>query len=716
MDKQLSLFCTVPKNMTDLISEEVRSLGGTDIKETISGVSLLGTLETAYRICLWSRTANRVLLKLKSFPIQSNEELYRQVGSINWPEHFSSDESFMVDSAVSNAGNIHSRYASLVVKDAIADYFRGRTGKRPSVDTHSPNIRINLYIKRNEVTISIDLSGDSLHRRGYRAEGGPAPLKENVAAAVLLRAHWPEIASSGGSFLDPMCGSGTLPIEAALIAADIAPGMFRKGYGFLKWKGHSSELFEKLSKEAQERREVGLTTIPQIIGYDKSRPAVAAANINIERAGLTGIVHVERRDIKRAAPPVNRNSSAGLTVVNPPYGKRLGQHNELHSLYKSLGTLLKDKFPGWKVALLTANPELAKSTGIKADHINTLYNGPIECKLFHFSMYSNEERAGYTAAGPKPLSPGAQMFANRLRKNLKRLRRWVNDEGISCYRVYDADMPEYAVAIDFYESQWVNVQEYAPPPTVDRAKAERHLREIMKVLPGVMEVRRDNIFLKTRLKQKGHNQYDRLGMQNTFYRVHEGGFVFLVNFTDYLDTGIFLDQRTIRELIGNHSKGKRFLNLFSYTGTASIYAAKGGAKRTTSVDTSNTYLSWAEKNMKINDIYPGNHRMEKAECFSWLKKNRNTYGLIFLDPPTFSNSKNFRKTMEIQRDHTELIKLAADRLESDGMLIFSNNYRKFKMNYEALSGLDVNDITQETIPPDFMRNKHIHNCFIITKG
>ncbi len=714
MDKQLSLFCTVPKNMTDLLSEELRSLGGTDIKETISGASLSCTLETAYRICLWSRTANRVLLKLKSFKIQTKEELYRQVVSINWLEHFSPDESFKVDSAVSNSNITHSHYASLVVKDAVADYFREQTGRRPSVDTHSPNIRIALYLKRDEATVSIDLSGDSLHRRAYRAEGGPAPLKENVAAAVLLRAHWPEIASNGGSFLDPMCGSGTLLIEAALIAADIAPGIFRTSYGFLKWKGHSPELYENFLTEAEERKVAGLKNIPQVIGYDKSRQAVASAHTNIERAGLTGIVHVEKKDIDRADPPVNRRSSSGLIAVNPPYGERLGQLNELHSLYKSLGTLMKDKLPGWKAVVLTANPELAKSTGIKAEHVNTLYNGPIECKLFHFSIYSREERAEFTTAGPRPLSPGAQMFANRLRKNLKRLRRWIKDEDISCYRVYDADMPEYAVAIDFYENQWVNVQEYAPPGTVDKAKAERHLREIMKALPEVMDVHRDNIFLKTRLKQKGGDQYARLDMKSEFYRVHEGGFTFLANFTDYLDTGIFLDLRPVRRLIGDYAKGKNFLNLFSYTATASVYAAKGGAESTTSVDSSNTYLSWAEKNMKINGIHFGNHNIEKAECFTWLRKNRNKYGLIFLDPPTSSNSKNYRRTMDVQRDHTDLIKLAVDRLESDGVLIFSNNYRKFKLDYNALSGLNVNDITQETIPPDFERNKHIHKCFIIT--
>ncbi|MCK5674229.1 MAG: class I SAM-dependent methyltransferase, partial [Spirochaetales bacterium] len=311
----------------------------------------------------------------------------------------------------------------------------------------------------------------------------------------------------------------------------------------------------------------------------------------------------------------------------------------------------------------------------------------------------------------KPLTPGAEMFANRLKKNLKRINKWLKINNISCYRIYDADMPEYSAAIDFYEGKWVNVQEYAAPKEIEPEKTQKHMQELIDGLISTMDLHKKQVYVKTRRRQHGSNQYEIISRKGEKQEIHENGKKFLVNFSDYLDTGIFLDHRITREIIGNLAKNGDFLNRFAYTGTASVYAAVGGAVSTTSIDNSNTYTDWAKENMRINGFTGSNHRFIKDDCFHWLDTDKSKYNLIFLDPPTFSNSKGTERTLDIQKDHVELIKKCVNRLKPKGILIFSTNFRKFKLDTDSLIDLQINDISQETIPMDFERNKKTHYCW-----
>jgi 23S rRNA (guanine2445-N2)-methyltransferase / 23S rRNA (guanine2069-N7)-methyltransferase len=316
------------------------------------------------------------------------------------------------------------------------------------------------------------------------------------------------------------------------------------------------------------------------------------------------------------------------------------------------------------------------------------------------------------------LTPGAEMFANRLRKNLKQLGKWAAREDIACYRLYDADMPEYAVAIDLYRGaqRWAHVQEYQAPKDVDPAKAEARLKEALSAIPSVLEIAPEQLFFKVRRRQKGAAQYEKLAEEKRFHEVGEGGLRFLVNFTDYLDTGLFLDHRLTRALLRELARGRHFLNLFAYTGTATVYAAAGGAASTTTVDMSRTYLDWARKNLALNGYSDARHHYVQADCLEWLQqavREKMRYGLIFLDPPTFSNSARMDTTFDVQRDHVALLSAAAQLLTPDGVLIFSNNLRGFKMDHAALPGLHIEDITRSTIPEDFARNPRIHNCWKI---
>jgi 23S rRNA (guanine2445-N2)-methyltransferase / 23S rRNA (guanine2069-N7)-methyltransferase len=716
----LRFFATCPKNIESLLADELRSLGASTVKETRAGVSFEGTVETALGACLWSRLANRILLPLSSFQAPTPEALYEGVKEIVWEDHLIPDGTLAVDAVVSGSAITHSRYAALKTKDAVVDRFRDRTGTRPSVDTKKPDLQINVHIHKDEATISLDLSGDSLHRRGYRTEKGEAPLKENLAAAILVRAEWPRMAAEGKPFVDPMCGSGTLAIEAALMAADIAPGLLRSHFGFLGWKGFESRVWTQLQVDARYRKKEGLARLPSISGFDRDKRAVLSALANVKRAGLEGKVHFEKRSIDDLETGAKQKDVQGLVVMNPPYGERIGEVQNLRGLYHKLGERLRENFPGWNASVFTGNPELGKELEMRAHRTHTLYNGPIKCRLLHFKIdkewfYREAIEPPDEKTSPVVISSSdGQMFANRIRKNMKNVGRWAKKEDITCYRLYDADIPEYNLAVDIYD-QMVHIQEYRAPDSVDPARASDRLQEAIAAAGEVLDLPSEQVYLKVRQRQRGTSQYQKMGEGGKFHEVREEKLKFLVNLEDYLDTGLFLDHRLTRQMIGRMAKGKSFLNLFAYTGTASVYAASGGALSTTTVDMSSTYLNWARRNMALNSIEGRAHRFKRADCLTWIEQEKKRYDLIFLDPPTFSSSKSMDSTFDVQRDHVHLIRTTADRLTKDGTLIFSNNRRKFEMDAGSLKHLHIEDITAETIPKDFARNPRIHNCWIIKK-
>ena len=713
-------FATAPKHLGSLLAEELAGLGIPGAREARGGARFEGTLEDAYRACLWSRVANRILLPIAEFLAEGPEALYAGAATVPWEEHLGLDRTFAVGFDGTLPGIAHSQYGALKVKDAVADRFTRRLGRRPDVDPERPDLLIHCYALRGSVSLAIDLSGASLHRRGYREHGAAAPLKENLAAAILLRAGWPGLAAAGAALLDPMCGSGTLVIEGALIGADIAPGLLQGEtgghFGFHGWSGHDPAAWSRLLEEARDRRSAGLGRLGSLRGYDVHPAAIRAALANLARAGLAGRCHFERRELGECQP--GRPEDRGLVVANPPYGERMGSDSDLPALYARLGTVLRERFLGWRAAVFTGNPDLGKRMGLRAQRTHRLYNGPIECRLLHFQV----EPDHFVSNRPRPLDSeergeGARQLANRLAKNLKALRKWRNSQGISCYRLYDADLPEYAVAVDCYlgEHLWVVVQEYAAPPSVDPKRARRRLREALGVIADVLDVPEQRVFFRVRQQQKGANQYERVAETRHFHEVLEAGHRFLVNFEDYLDTGLFLDHRETRRLIGEEARGKRFLNLFAYTGTATVYAAQGGALTTTSVDLSRTYLDWAHRNLDLNGIRGRDHELIQADCLEWLRahQGRRRFDLIFLDPPTFSTSKRMAGTLDIQRDHLDLIRSTAALLAPDGLLIFSNNLRRFRMDLESLPELSIEDINASTIPRDFARNPRIHNCWRI---
>lgn len=717
--ESLRFFATAPRGVTDLLASELRDLGAISVADNRAGVEFEGSLETAYRACLWSRLANRILLPLAEFAAADPDALYEGCQAIDWSTHMSSTGTLAIDANVANSRITHNHYAALRIKDAIVDQFNAAVGHRPGVDTERPDLRINAYINRDVARIYVDLSGTSLHQRGYRLAAGEAPLKENLAAAILLRAGWPEISRQGGALVDPMCGSGTLVLEAAMMAGDVAPGLRRTHFGLTRWRKHDDAAWQRLIAEACEREAAGAKYIPTLLGFDSDRRVLERARENAERLEIHGISFIYQNlfDFRHDFP------DSGLVVTNPPYGKRLLQTGELPRLYSALGQVLRTEFQGWTAAVFSEDQKLGKSIGIRSHKQHTLYNGAITCKLLHFAIEAEnffDDTRLPRRLRAEELSSQSQDFSNRLQKNLKLRQRWAKLEGIECYRVYDADLPGYAAAIDCYGNrsqpgeQWVCIQEYEAPKKIDPDVVKRRTRELRTITQDILDLEESQLFYKSRARQRGENQYEKLTNESRFHVVTEGDCKLRVNFTDYVDTGLFLDHRPVRQLIESKAQGKTFLNLFAYTGAATVHAAIGGAVSSLSIDMSNTYLDWAKRNLQLNRLDESKHRLQRADCLQWLNQDRNeTWDLVFLDPPTFSNSKKMEGLLDIQRDHVQLIERSMKLLAKDGTLYFSTNLRSFKLDKRLATRFELTDISIQSIPEDFKRRANIHFCFEI---
>ena len=716
----LKFFASCAKGLEYLLADELIALGCARATATMAGVNVEGTLVDAQRAVLWSRLASRVLWPLVEFPCEDEHALYRNVAVLPWREHLDDTMTLAVDAHVSGDALTHARYAALRVKDAVVDTLRDATGARPSVDVDAPDLRLNLVVRKGRGILSIDLGGGPMHRRGWRRAQGEAPLKENLAAAMLMRGGWPQLYADGGALLDPMCGSGTLLIEGALMAADVAPGLLRHGTVLpSRWLGFDAQSWASLYDQAHERERAGRGALRDVFdGSDSDPHAIRTARENATAAALRDAIRFDVRDM--ASLPI-QSTPRGLVVCNPPYDARLAADA---TLYRTLGNSLKRAVPGWRASILCGDAELGHATGLRAQKKYQLFNGALECSLIVCDPVLPAQRE---STEPQLLSEGAQMLANRLRKNLRNLKTWRVREAADCFRAYDADLPEYAAAIDVYtqaddpDALWLHVQEYAAPSEIPEADVRRRLGEVLVAAREVFGLPRERIAIKTRSRGKGGSKYAQsgaggFGPRGEVFVVREGRARVRVNLFDYLDTGLFLDHRPLRRRIFQEARGKRFLNLFCYTGAMTVQAAVGGATSTTSVDLSATYLQWLSDNLRENTldghaIGGAAHRLVQADAVAWLQADRGTYDLIFCDPPTFSNSAR-ADDFDVQREHVELLRAAVARLSLGGVLYFSNNFRRFRLDAEAIAEFaDCEDISAQTIPLDFARNPRIHQAW-----
>ena len=767
-------YASCPTGFEDALADELRGMGLQQVRKLKGRVNFSGEAVEAERACLWSRLASRVFVVLERIDCATADELYAGACGIAWEDVLCEGASIAVAARGTNEALRNSHFAALRVKDAICDRLAEVVGARPMVDTEDPDARIALTIRGDRASLELDLSGDPLFKRLPREAArvkASHVLRPDYAALLLAEAGWPQTCvaaqeADGGRtvLVDACCSGGGVELEAASMLLDRAPGRSRERWGFESWAAHDVDAWGALVQEADERTDAATARAgaATIIATDADNGAVEFARRIVRKAGLARYVAFAPADavsLAQEASAIAGNSAVTPIIVADATEISLNRLPQLIAMLTGLRST--GELAAAPLAVLTRDEVLARSLGIEPVRSLAVKPGNEDARIFVFapaadaSGTDDDTAALSPAVAPqatlidlgdgKPASvliPESEQFARRLQKVARQRRKWAKREGITCYRVYDADLPDYSAAIDLYEGsastpgRWLVIAEYAAPRSVDPALAQTRLLDILTLAPRILGVDPENVYAKSRLRSRGGSQYGkRAGTADSaapaepesFLTRHlplieEGGLTFAVNFDDYLDTGIFLDHRITRDLVRERARDKRFFcNLFAYTGTATCYAADAGVEETVTVDLSNTYLDWAERNMRQNGFTGPEHHYVRADVMRWIsdmRQTRNRWDLIFCDPPTFSNSSKMgRRTWDVQRDHAELIIGMSRLLTREGEAIFSCNLRTFKPDIEkmARAGVVLTDITAQTIPEDFARNQRIHHCYIVRR-
>jgi 23S rRNA (guanine2445-N2)-methyltransferase / 23S rRNA (guanine2069-N7)-methyltransferase len=709
-----------PPGVETALAEELRHLTGATISDRPFGAS--GDLSPAlvYRILADSLIAGRVYLPVARGQAADADSLYALVSRVDWSAHLDVDARLAVSASGGTPALRHSGFVATRVKDAIADQFRDRLGRRPDVDTAQPALRIHCHLQaQGEAILSIELSEGSLHRRGYRVDGGEAPLRENLAAGLLWRARWPQVAGANAGLFDPMCGSGTFLIEAALAVRGMTPTMRRRRFGSPAWRGHDQAARTTILEAGprgwlDEPPALGAITL---YGQDRDPLQLAAAHANIEAAGLGEAVEIHHADSFTAPCPTALDGLAtGLLISNVPFGQRVESAGD-QADWTRLCSQWIHCLPHWYWGILRGG-ETDITWPLRFDKRLTVIHGGAEAEFLRgqFGEKSLRQPAGPHALATRLIVQGregersAEDFANRLKKNWKQ-RQSLLKQGDNALRLYDADLPDFKLAVDYYRTEngeaWLDIQEYQAPRQIDPQKARARLAAAVVAAVDTLGIDENRVVVRQRARQSGRQQYGRFGGEHIERVIRERDTRLLINLTDYLDVGLFIDHRLLRDRIAEQARGKRLLNLFCYTASASLRAALAGAASTTSVDLSNTYLDWAERNFALNGLQAnGAHRLIRADVLAWLERARagqERFDVIFLDPPSFSNSKSMNDTLDIQRDHAQLIGDCMDLLAPNGVLLFSSNRKGFTLNPVIGNRFHSNDLSRKTLPKDFGR-------------
>ncbi len=707
----MDFISTCAAGLEDLVSAEI---GGWNGRVDGSGRGFVrwgGSLEAGYRCCLWSRFSSRLILLLAEFEISDTDDLYEASKAVVWEDHLSESNSFAVDCVLAGRpeqaviGN--SMFGGLRVKDGLVDRLRDMSGRRPSVQTRRPDVQVYLQADGAKVLLGLDLSGESLHRRGYRVEAGPAPLKENLAAAIVALSGW----DGSTALLDPMCGSGTLLIEAALQHGDSAPGLGRTYFGLFGWHGHRPQLWESLVAEALDREEASQQNMwPRLVGYDGDRSAVAAARKNIRRAGLEDRVVVEHREIQRLQ---NDGRQTGHIICNPPYGERLTDKQMVRHLYRFMGERFRQEFADWKITLFTAAPDYADQFRLDCDATRKMHNGPLSCRLLSGYPIPETTEADSGRGGQTISVTGGDgsELANRLKKNLRKLQPWVSSHALDCFRLYDRDLPQFNVTVDVVGTCFY-INEFAPSSGADPKLVDSRFSQVIRTVRDLFQVGRDRVII--RRGRSGQAVADKAPVKQRAYEIKEGSAVFLAHLPGTPDTGFNLDQRFVRELIKERAGQGAFLSLFDTSGAATVCACLGGAGKTVTAGLSGGSRSFVTSNLSRNGMALENHQLVEEPVMAWLAQNRERFSLIYINLRRKTYGRGTSWSFDTLADHPALVKRALNCLADGGSLIVSTMVPSFRLDPSVEELCGINEISRSVFPDDLPKTARNFRCYLMT--
>ena len=774
-EHKLTLVAACAFGLEALVKRELIALGYTPRVSQPGRVSFEGDWEAVCRSNLWLRTADRVLVEVQRFPAPDFEALFETIKAFDYSQFIPANAKFPVVgktrlSKLTSLPAIQRSTKKALVESLL--HFHKTTTLEESGELY----KVEVALLNDEATITIDTTGDSLHKRGYRKLMGPAPIKQTLAAAMVDLTVWkPERA-----FVDPFCGTGTIPIEAAMMGMKIAPGINRD-FSASGWHQISFDIWKQARDEARDSIDRDIKM--DILAADTDEESLSMARYHARLAGVELQIRFEQQPFES----LEHDREYGCLVTNPPYGERLQQQDALVPLYEQFPSVMQ-KLPTWSLFVITSYERFEKVVEKRATRRRKLFNGRLECMYYQFlgprpprdffnlppeaestemssegsqlpqaaSVTEVEKREAPVnvphglslaeqleatprtestteppsradleeAAEPKPVFGGlqdkdreqAQLFTNRLKKRARHLRRWPTRRGITCFRIYERDIPEIPLVVDRYEDA-VHITEYERPHERSLSRHSAWLQLMKTTAAKTLGVPVQQVFLKKRQKRRQGDQYEKIGDQKKMRTVSEGELKFLVNLSDYVDTGLFLDHRVTRSMVRDQAEGKSVLNLFAYTGSFTVYAADGGATATMTVDLSKNYLSWAQENLKLNGLDGPQHRFVAGDSIEFLlkavKDPKQRFDLVVVDPPTFSNSKRTEDDWDVQEQHVEMLDLVSQVLNPSGVVYFSTNFRKFKPRLAELSQFESIEISSKTVPEDF-RNRKIHRCWKMT--
>jgi 23S rRNA (guanine2445-N2)-methyltransferase / 23S rRNA (guanine2069-N7)-methyltransferase len=729
------LIATSAAGLEAVVVRELQALGFADAKTRSTGRVVFAGDDAAIATAnIQLRCAERVLLEVGNFEAADFDQLYEQTYDLPWDAWLRPDSSFPV-----NGRSVKSQLTSVpavqrTVKKAIVEKLRAVFGCE-TLPEDGPEVGIEISLLENQASLTLDTSGVGLHKRGYRRLTAAAPLRETLSAALVDLSFW----QPDRPLLDPFCGSGTIAIEAAMIGRKIAPGVYRT-FAAQQWDFIEQSVWQEAREHAAEQ---AVAELPErIIATDIDADVLSYARFHAEKVGVADDIHFQQADFA----DLKSSREYGCLITNPPYGQRVGEQEAVEELYRQMPLVLRN-LPTWSHYILTSYQGFETLLERKADRRRKLYNAQIECTYYQFygprpphgmqppPKLDTKDRSDTTKLTPAPaavplpaitVQPAfgslsdksheqAEIFANRLRKTARHLRRWPTRRGITCYRLYDRDVPEVPLVVDRYEDH-LHLAEYERPHERSAAEHANWLDLMVKTAAITLEVPRNQVFLKRRDRQRGVQQYEKAADERHRLLVEEADLKFEVNLSDYIDTGLFLDHRITRAMFAEQAKDKEVLNLFCYTGAFTVYAAAAGAQSTTSVDLSNTYLDWAQRNLEHNELEGPQHRLVRSDVLEFLESQPDepTFDLAIVDPPTFSNSKSTESVWDIQQDHVALLTQVLKLIRPGGCVFFSTNSRRFKLDAAAVEGTELREITKQTMPEDF-RNKRIHRCWSMVK-